>query len=70
MNVTNPTTRTSRPLDQVRISDFERRQAEAALLRGEFIADLLIDGCNVLRNLLGSLKAKPRTAENHHLDPV
>lgn len=58
------------PLDRIPMTAFERLRAEAAISRGEYIADLLLEGMNAVRSLFGSVKLKPRAPGAHRLDPT
>ena len=42
-------------LDRVRMSDYQRLQAQASLERGQAIADLVARGTAAIRSLAGSL---------------
>lgn len=59
------------PLDRFGgLSDSERIRAEAALRRGEFIADLMLRGISTIRNAIHSLKHSPRVKTSNRLDPT
>lgn len=61
MNVTKPLSPLPlNPLDRIPMAAFERLRAEAAIRRGEYIAELLLDGMNAVRSLFGSVKIKPQ----------
>jgi len=44
------------PLDRITLTAFDRLRAEAAISRGEYIADLMLEAMNAVRNLFGSVK--------------
>lgn len=48
------------PLDRIRMSETERLRAEAALLRGEYLADLMLTAIAVLRDLGRQLAHRPK----------
>jgi hypothetical protein len=74
MNVTKPVSPSSplseNPLDRVNLTPFERLRAEGAIRRGEYIADLLLDGINALRSLFGSVKLKSPVDAARRLGPT
>ncbi len=48
-------------LDRVNLSATERLRAEAALLRGEYLADLMLTAIKVLREFGRQLAYRPKT---------
>lgn len=69
MNVTKPLAPLPvNPLDRIPMTAFDRLRAEAAISRGEYIADLLLEGMNAVRSLFGSVKSQAPGA--HRLDPT
>lgn len=48
------------PLDRIPLSDSERLRAEAALLRGEYLADLMLMAISALRDLGRQLAHRPK----------
>ncbi len=58
------------PLDRVKLRDHERLYAEAAMMRGEYVANLVIEALNSVKTLLRGLKAKPAVSGRHHLGPT
>ncbi|MGE0559301.1 MAG: hypothetical protein AB7E73_07085 [Burkholderiales bacterium] len=47
-------------LNRVNLSDVERLRAEAALLRGEYLADLMLDAIHFLRSLPRLFAHRPK----------
>ena len=69
MNTTKPTSPLhENPLDRIKLTDFDRLLAESAIRRGEYIAELLLDGIAAVRALFGSVKSRTRPA--HRLGPT
>jgi hypothetical protein len=58
------------PLDRITLSSFDRLRAEAAIRRGEYLAELMLDGIAAVRALFGSAKLKPRVDAAHRLGPT
>lgn len=56
------------PLDRIKLTAFDRLRAETAIRRGEYIAELLLEGIDAVRTLFGSVK--PRTSPAHRLGPT
>jgi hypothetical protein len=52
------------PLDRITMTAFDRLRAEAAISRGEYIAELMLEGMNAVRSLFGNVKGA------HRLDPA
>lgn len=71
MNVTKPLTPLPvNPLDRISMTAFDRLRAETAISRGEYIADLLLEGMNAVRSLFGSVKLKSQAPGAHRLGPT
>lgn len=70
----NPTPSGTTPaaglLDRVTLSPGERRRAEAALRRGEYLGTLLLDLIEGARKLLGSGKLAAEVKAGHRLGPT
>jgi hypothetical protein len=54
-NLNNPLP--ANPLDRITLSSFDRLRAEAAIRRGEYLAELMLDGIAAVRALFGSAAA-------------
>jgi hypothetical protein len=48
------------PLDRIPLTAFDRVLAESAIRRGEYIAELMLEGMNAVRSLFGSVEIKPQ----------
>lgn len=55
------------PLDRIQLSAYDRLRAEAAISRGEYIAELILEAGKALRSLFGSVKAKAQTGSTGRL---
>ncbi len=65
MNVTKPLARLpDNPLDRITLNAFDRQRAEAGLRRGEYIAELMLDGINAVRKLFGNTKPRAGVPRN------
>lgn len=61
MNTTNLNTPLAEnPLDRIPMNAYDRLRAETAIRRGEYIAELMLDGINAVRTLFGNVKIKPQ----------
>lgn len=47
-------------LDRIRMSEGDRLRAKAALLRGEYLADLMLSGISALRSLVRHFEQRPK----------
>lgn len=63
-------TLSANPLDRIPMSAFDRLRAEAAIRRGEYIAELMLQAMNAVRELLGNAKLKPQAPSAHRLGPT
>ena len=68
--VPSGTPATTSLLDRVTLSPGERRRAEAALRRGEYLGTLLLDLIDGARKLLGSGKLAADVKAGHRLGPT
>lgn len=53
-------TLSANPLDRVNLSATERLRAEAALLRGEYLAELMLTAIKALRDIGRQLAHRPK----------
>ncbi len=64
MNVTKPlATLPENPLDRISLTDFDRLRAETAIRRGEYLAELMLDGIAAVRSLFGYVKPPVNAAQ-------
>lgn len=56
------------PLDRIPMTAYDRLRAEAAIRRGEYIAELMLDAIGAVRSLFGSVKSQAPAA--HRLGPT
>lgn len=56
------------PLDRIPMTAYDRLRAEAAIRRGEYIAELMLDAIGAVRSLFGSVKSRAPAA--HRLGPT
>lgn len=70
MSMTNLNTLlASNPLDRIPMTAFERARAEAAIRRGEYIAELMLEAMDAVRSLFGSV-SKPQAPVTRRLGPT
>lgn len=50
-------------LDRIRMTEGDRLRAKAAMLRGEFLADLMLSGISALRSLARHFEHRPKTPQ-------
>lgn len=50
------------PLDRITLTAFDRLRAEAAISRGEYIAELILEASNAVRSLFGNVKSQAPVA--------
>lgn len=71
MSMTNLNTPlSSNPLDRIPMTTFDRALAEAAIRRGEYIADLMLEAMDAVRSLFGSVGNKPQAPVSRRLGPT
>ncbi len=58
------------PLDRIPLNSYDRLRAEAAILRGEYIAELILEASNAVRSLFGSVEIKPQGPVSRRLGPT
>ena len=58
------------PLDRIRMTALDRLRAEAAIRRGEYIAELILEATNAVRSLFGGVKIQSQTTAAHRLGPT
>lgn len=46
------------PLDRIPLTTYDRLRAEAAIRRGEYIAELILEASNAVRSLFGNVGIK------------
>ncbi len=64
--MTQPNTGQNRPedlLERIRMSDGDRLRARAAMLRGEYLANLMLSGISALRSLARHFEHRPKTPQ-------
>ncbi|MBY0268510.1 MAG: hypothetical protein K2X06_01400 [Burkholderiales bacterium] len=59
----------SNPLDRIPMTAFDRLRAEAAIRRGEYIAELMLEALAAVRGLFGSVN-KPQAPVARRLGPT
>jgi len=71
MSTTKPTTLSLIDLlDRVVLTDVERIRAEAAMLRGEFLADLMLRAVKAIGSAIRGIKMSLRPKAPRHLGPT
>ena len=50
-------------LDRIRMNEGDRLRARAAMLRGEYLADLMLSGISALRGLARYFEQRPKTPQ-------
>lgn len=58
------------PLDRIPMTGFDRVRAEAAIRRGEYIAELMLETIAAVRSLFGNVKLKPPVDTARRLGPT
>lgn len=58
------------PLDRIPLNAYDRLRAEAAIRRGEYIAELILEASSAVRSLFGSVKAKSQGPVARRLGPT
>ncbi len=48
-------------LDRIHMTEGDRLRAKAAMLRGEYLADLMLSGISALRGLVRYFEHRPKT---------
>ena len=60
----------SNPLDRIPLNAYDRLRAEAAIRRGEYIAELMLEAMDAVRSLFGSVEIKPQAPISRRLGPT
>jgi hypothetical protein len=58
------------PLDRIPLGTYDRLRAEAAIRRGEYIAELILEASNAVRSLFGSVEIKSQGPVARRLGPT
>lgn len=70
MSMTNLNTPlAANPLDRIPLTSYDRARAEAAIRRGEYIAELMLEAMDAVRSLFGSVN-KPQAPVARRLGPT
>lgn len=71
MSTTNlKSTLSANPLDRIPLNTYDRLRAEAAIRRGEYIAELMLEAMDAVRSLFGSIEIKPQAPASRRLGPT
>ncbi len=71
MSTTNLNTPlSSNPLDRIPLNAYDRLRAEAAIRRGEYIAELMLEAMDAVRSLFGNVEIKPQAPTSRRLGPT